>query len=165
MKYVEQHCIKKLCNFYASNLHLSVMLLPYLSKQLNEDVEITTIFEELKKENIEEILDKLNVKNKNEILNINWFNSNKFTNEKIENAINKGIEKNKKVTIIIGGNKEYVLNINNVINNYLENKIQDFNVKIINCYNVEEVGANMKLIANEYDGILNTSGEIMTSKI
>ena len=65
MKYVGERCMKKLCNFYVSDLHLSVMLLPYISKQVNEDVEITTIFEKLKKENIEKILDKLNVKNKN----------------------------------------------------------------------------------------------------
>ena len=46
MEYVAQQNIKKLCNFYVSDLHLSVMLLPYLNKQINEDVEITTIFEE-----------------------------------------------------------------------------------------------------------------------
>ena len=87
MKYVGQQNIKKLCNFYVSDLHLSVMLLPYISKQINEDVEITTIFEKLDKENIEAVLEKLNVKNKEEILNINWFNSNKDTYEKAENNI------------------------------------------------------------------------------
>ena len=61
MEYVEQQNIKKLCNFYVSDLHLSVMLLPYLNKQINEDVEITTIFEKLEKETIGTILDKLNV--------------------------------------------------------------------------------------------------------
>ena len=49
MEYVGHQNIKKLCNFYVSDLHLSVMLLPYLSKQINEDVEITTIFEKLEK--------------------------------------------------------------------------------------------------------------------
>ena len=87
MKYVGQHNIKRLCNFYVSDLHLSVMLLPYINKQINEDVEITTIFEKLEKENFEAVLDKLNVKNKEKILNINWFNVNKYTYEKIENKI------------------------------------------------------------------------------
>ena len=94
MEYVGQHSIKKLCNFYVSDIHLSVMLLPYISKQLNEDVEITTIFEKIEKSNIAAILDKLNVKNKEEILNINWFN-NKDTYDKIENTINN--IKNKKI--------------------------------------------------------------------
>ena len=76
MEYVGQQNIKKLCNFYVSDLHLSVMLLPYISKQINEDVEITTIFEKLEKNDMEAILDKINVKNKNEILNINWLENN-----------------------------------------------------------------------------------------
>jgi len=161
MEYVGQQNIKKLCNFYVSDLHLSVMLLPYLSKQINEDVEITTIFEKLEKENIETILDKLNVKNKEKILNINWFNSNKDTYEKIENTIDKNIKDNKKVTIIIGGNKNYILENNKNIINYLEEKNINYeNVKIINCFDVEEVGTNMKSIVKQYDGILNTSGEV-----
>lgn len=161
MECVEQRSIKKLCNFYVSDVHLSVMLLPYLSKQVNEDVEITTIFEKLDKQNVETILDKLNVKNKEKILNINWFNSNKDTYEKIENTIDKNINENKKITIIIGGNRNYILENNKNIINYLKEKNSNLeNVKIINCYNVEEVGTNMKLIVKEYDGILNTSGEV-----
>ena len=165
MEYVGERCMKKLCNFYVSDLHLSVMLLPYISKQINEDVEITTIFEKLKKENIEIILDKLNVKNKNEILNINWFNSNQDTYEKIENTIEKSIKENKKVTIIIGGNQNYVVNNNENIVKYLEEKYDMSNVKIIDCYNVEELNTDMKLIANKYDGILNTSGETPTKDL
>lgn len=161
MEYVAQQNIKKLCNFYVSDLHLSVMLLPYLNKQINEDVEITTIFEKLEKETIGTILDKLNVKNKEKILNINWFNSNIDTYDKIENTIEKDIKNNKKITIIIGGNKSYILENNKKILKYLEEKnTNSENIKIINCFNVEEVGTNMKSIVKEYDGILNTSGEI-----
>lgn len=160
MEYVGHQNIKKLCNFYVSDLHLSVMLLPYLSKQINEDVEITTIFEKLDKENIEAVLEKLNVKNKEEILNINWFNSNKDTYEKIENTIDKSINSNKKTTIIIGGNKKYISKNNETIMKYLNSKKNISNIKIIDCYNVEEVGMDMKSIVKKYDGLLNTSGEI-----
>ena len=160
MEYVGHQNIKKLCNFYVSDLHLSVMLLPYLSKQINEDVEITTIFEQLEKENIEAVLEKLNVKNKEEILNINWFNSNKDTYEKIENTIDKSINSNKKTTIIIGGNKNYISKNNETIMKYLNSKKNISNIKIIDCYNVEEVGMDMKSIVKKYDGLLNTSGEI-----
>lgn len=160
MEYVGHQNIKKLCNFYVSDLHLSVMLLPYLSKQINENVEITTIFEKLDKENIEAVLEKLNVKNKEEILNINWFNSNKDTYEKIENTIDKSINSNKKTTIIIGGNKNYISKNNETIMKYLNSKKNISNIKIIDCYNVEEVGMDMKSIVKKYDGLLNTSGEI-----
>lgn len=159
MEYVGQQNIKKLCNFYVSELHLSVMLLPYISKQINEDVEITTIFEKLERENIEKILEKLNVKNKEEILNINWFNSNKDTYEKIENTIDKSINENKKVTIIIGGNKKYITENNQNLLKHLEERNAMQNVKIIDCYNIEEVGLEMSSIAKQYDGVLNTAGE------
>ena len=37
---------------------------------------------------------------------------------------------------------------------------KDFNLKIIDCYNVEEVGNDMRNIVKKYDGVLNTAGEI-----
>ena len=162
MEYVGQQSIKRFCNFYVSNLHLSVMLLPYISKQIDEDVEITTIFEKLEKVEIEKILDKLNVKNKDEILNINWFNGNKNTYEKIETVIDNTIKENKKLTIIIGGNKKYIVDNNTMISNLLEEKKSTNNIKIIDCYDVEEVGEHMNSIVKKYDGILNTSGEVTT---
>lgn len=160
MEYVEQQNIKKLCNFYVSELHLSVMLLPYISKQINEDVEITTIFEKLEKNKFKKVLEKLNVKNKEEILAINWFNSNENTDEQIKNSIEKSIKNNKKVTIIIGGNKKYILENNIRLQKMLNNNEIKENVKIIDCYNIEEIGIEMKEIVKNYDAILNTSGEI-----
>lgn len=158
MEYVGQQNIKKICNFYVSDLHLSVMLLPYLSRQIDEDVEITTIFEKLNKENMELVMEKLNVKNKSEILNINWFNSCKDTNEKINNSVEKSIKNYKKNTIIIGGNKDFVLENNEKIMSIINKVNSKTNIKIINCFNVEEVGNEMKSIVSKYDEILNTSG-------
>ena len=160
MEYVGQQNIKRLCNFYVSDLHLSVMLLPYISKQINEDVEITTIFEKLEKQNIETVLDKLNVKNKNKILNIKWFDSNKDNYDKIENKINEEINENKNITIIIGGNKKYILENNKNIERILKEKESNSNIKIINCYDVNEIKSDMKEIVKEYDGVLNTLGEM-----
>ena len=160
MKYVGTQNIKRLCNFYASELHLAIMLLPYLSRQLNGDVEITTIFEKLKKEEIAPILEKLNLENKNEILNINWLNSNVDTNKKIMKSIEKGMKNNKDTIIIISGNIEYISNNNYEILKWLHSKNILNAVKIIDCYNIDEVGRKMKSIVKEYDGIINTSGEI-----
>ena len=160
MKSVEQTNIKKICNFYVSDIHLSVMLLPYINNEINEDVEVTTIFEKLEKENFEKILDKINVKNREKILNDNWFN-NKITKEKINDILNNKIKSNKKNTIIIGGDKDFILKVNKQINEHLGNNIQSFNMKIIDCYNVEEVGNEMKSIVKDYDGILNTSSQVL----
>ncbi len=160
MEYVGQRNIKKLCNFYVSDLHLSVMLLPYISKQINEDVEITTIFEKNEKQNIEVVLDKLNIKNKEKILDINWLNSKNYTSEEINHIIEETINKEKNNIIIIGGNTKYINDTNNSIINMLDTNENDFNLKIIDCYNVEEVGNDMRNIVKKYDGVLNTAGEI-----
>ncbi len=160
MEYVGQQNIKTYCNFYVSDLHLSVMLLPYLSKQINEDVEITTIFENVKKEDIEEVLEKLNVKNKEKILNINWFNSNKDKNEEIEDTIKNNLQKKKQNVVIIGGNEDYINENNSMIFELLNNVENINNIKVINCYNIEEIKSDMSEIVKQYDGILNTSGEI-----
>lgn len=159
MESVEQLNIKKLCNFYVSDLHLSVMLLPYINNEINEDVEVTTIFESSERENIESVIEKLNVKNKDKILNLNWYNTNN-TNEKIENTMDENINNQKKNTIIIGGKKDYISKINKKIINYIEiNKIKKEDIKIIDCYNVNEVGNEIKQLVEKYDAVLNTMGE------
>ena len=151
MKSVEQQNIKKLCNFYVSDVHLSVMLLPYISKEINNDVEVTTIFEKTQKKDFEEILEKLNIKNKEQILNINWIGN--CTEDEIEKNIKTSFKCGKRNTIIIGGGEKYISNINNLINNELS---KNSNIKIIDCYNIEEIESNMKSIIKKYDGVINT---------
>lgn len=166
MEYVEQPNIKKLCNFYVSNLHLFVMLLPFINKQINEDVEITTVFEKIEKHKFEEVVNKMNIRNKEKLLNIDWFDSCKDTNEKIINSINSKIKKNKKVLIIIAGKEKYVLeNRNKILNNLNVKELGGVSIEIVDCYNVEEVKSNMKNIVNKYDGILNTLGENKISSL
>ena len=66
--------VKNMCNFYASESHLALMLLPYLSKQMEKGVYFETILKENIVENIEEVISKLNLKQeiKEKMLNINW---------------------------------------------------------------------------------------------
>ena len=154
MKNVEQLSIKKICNFYVSDIHLSVMLLPYINNEINEDVEVTTIFEKIKKDDFEEIINKLNIKNKKEILNIEWLNYNNIEEKILNNTL---INNSKKNTIIIGGNKNFISNINKKIIKYIENNCDNNNeIKIIHCYNVEEVSNDMKTITKNYNEVLNT---------
>lgn len=149
----EQQSIKKLCSFYVSNVHLSVMLLPYISNEVNEDVEITAIFEEINKDEIEQILNRLNIRNKEKILNINLINK---TEKNFENKLNNCLKKEKRNTIIIGGSQDYVFNVNRNIQNFITNKNTIEISKIIDCYNIEELTDNINLIANQYDKIMNT---------
>ena len=48
--------IKNMCSFYASELHLAMMLLPYLSKQMENGVKVENILEENITENLNELI-------------------------------------------------------------------------------------------------------------
>ena len=56
---VNNNRVKKICGFYASSVHLVTMLLPYLKNQINDHVQIETIFEYSLKEDIKNILKPL----------------------------------------------------------------------------------------------------------
>ena len=37
--------IEKICNFYLSDWHFTVMMLPYINNEINKKTQISTIFE------------------------------------------------------------------------------------------------------------------------
>lgn len=155
--------IKKICNFYVSDWHLAVMLLPYINKEINEGVKITTIFERNMKDNIETLVGKLNLKNENKILKINWNNEK---NENIENYIQENLDEKKENLFIINGNKEYIENTNEKLYKCIKEKGSKKNfVKIVDCYEVSKNEEKMYNIIKMHDSILNTSGEHEIEKI
>lgn len=155
--------IKKICNFYVSDWHLAVMLLPYINKEINEGVKITTIFERNMKDNIETLVGRLNLKNEDRILQINWNNEN---NENIEKYIQENLDEKRENLFIINGNKEYIENTNEKIFKCIKEKDLKRNfVKIVDCYEVSKNEEKMYNIIKMHDSILNTSGEHEIEKI
>lgn len=150
MKNVETLNMKKICNFYVSDIHLSVMLLQYMKQQINEDVEIATIFEDFNTKKYLNLIDNTEVGEKS--VNINWLKNISELNE-IE------LNNKKKVIFIVNGCKDYISKENQKIFEYLNKKSYlNKEIVLINCYNVEEVCNEMKKIVMSYDSILNTSG-------
>ena len=78
--------IKKICNFYMSDWHFTVMLLPYINKEINMKTQIFTIFENDITQKVKTLVDKLNLKNKDQILKINWKNAD-INNHDIINVV------------------------------------------------------------------------------
>ena len=76
--------IEKLCSFYVSDWHLVTMLLPYINKQINEKANIITILENDIEENIKTLIKRLNLKNEEKILNLNWKKTNGIKYSEIE---------------------------------------------------------------------------------
>lgn len=143
--------IIKVCNFYISEWHLVMMLLPYIKDNINNNI-VTTFLEKNVEENVKVLLSKINVSDeiKEKIEKINWKCCEKINDINLASIINN--EKNK--LIIISGSMEYVDKINKELMNKNLN-----NVKIVNCYKVDKNNKNIKNVLINHDKILNTSGE------
>lgn len=150
--------IKKVCSFYVSDWHLVTMLLPHINEKINEKVKIATILEYNTADKMETLLEKLKIKNKEKVLNINW--NKKEINSNIIKEILEG--ENNSIEIVINGDMQYIKMANDLLEQYIEennNSIQNKKVTIINCYNVNEYKENIKQILDEHQKVLNTSGE------
>lgn len=139
--------IQKLCCFYASDWHLTVMLLPYINSKIEENSSIYMKCENDIEEKMEVLLNKLDIKNKRNIMNINW-------NNKVQEDSNDDNEK----IYIVSGKNSYIEDTNKIIEQYYRNK--EVPVKIINCYEITEENNLNKIIKEKgYTQILNTKGE------
>lgn len=155
-----QRTKEKLCAFYASDYHFEMISLPYIDKRINEEDEIIILTENNLENTIETLLSKINLKEqkKEKILNIDWKANDLDKFKKIKSEV----EKEKNIIIFIKGKENYIKNINKNIEKWTENAK---NLKIIDCYDMEEIGENMDGIMNQYKKILNTSGEKEIEKI
>ena len=124
--------MQKLCCFYASDWHLTVMLLPYINKKLNENCKIYFKSEFNIDDKINILLNKLQLRNSDKIRNINN-----------RNIVEEDDELTEKI-FIFSGKDEFIKEKNNLVENFYRNK--NCKVKIINCYEFKEI----KQIQNIY---------------
>ena len=152
--------IKKVCGFNISSIHFSMMILPYIKKELETQKEVITILEGNLEKNIDQILSKIMItdEEKEKILNISWKETD-IKESAIENNIRKKLDENKNLDIIVYGSEKYINNVGEFINNILEENQRDNNIKIINCYSVGDFNENIKEILDNHDIMFNTSGE------
>lgn len=154
----ENKRVEKLCSFYVSEWHLVTMLLPYINNKIGEDTKVVTILENNIEENIKTLIEKLNLKKKDDILKINWKNIKSKKYAEVEEILNKEISKTKNNIILINGCKDYIEKNNQNIEKWI-NKSKIKNIKIINLFEVTEFNHNITEILDAHDRILNTSGE------
>ena len=157
----KSNSIKKVCGFYVSSVHLVTMLLPYLNKQIEEQIEVIPFLEFDLRKNVETILSKivLNEKNKEQILDINWKNTKvqKFTN--IESTIKEKLKNEKEAIILVSGSKKYIKEVNEIVDKYFSKYRNNKKyITVINCFEVEEFDDDIRDILYEHEYIINTSG-------
>ena len=132
--------IQKKCCFYASDFHLEMTIVPYISKKIKENKNIVIITQNKLEDSVKILISRMNIKNKEEILQLDWNN----------NKINKISEKSNLV-IITNGNKEFIENKNKEIENILREK----EAEIINCYYFDEIKDEMIKIRENHTEVLN----------
>lgn len=148
--------LKKLCSFYVSDIHFGTMILPYISKKLEEKNGIYTVFEKDMCKNIEKITSNLNLNKeiKEEIHHIDW--NKKTQKNDIKSYIN-GLKSGNDIVLVMG-NKKYIDRANKQIEKQIK-KEKLKKITIINCYDVEVFNKNIEEILKSHNGILNTLGE------
>ena len=139
---LEEKKVKNICNFYVSEYHLEIMLLPYISKKIDNEENITIITEIDLESTLNVVIERINLdKDKKEkIKKIGWNIQN------IENIIPN-------TNVILIGSKKF---INEKVFELKERQVE--NLEISACYNYNEVKNDMKEIVSKYDGMLNTLG-------
>ena len=150
---VQGNKVTKLCSFYVSDWHLVTMLLPYVNRKINEQAKIATILEKDIKEKVTTLVEKLNLKNQEEMLNVNW----EKTVEK-KNVFSQ-LEQKEEIIIIVNGSREFIKTKNQRLEQYLQTHRIKQEIKIINCYEAIALDGSISNILEEHDKILNTSGE------
>lgn len=155
-----QETKEKICAFYASDYHFEMISLPYIESKLEEKNEVIILTENSLEETIKILISRMNLaeEKKKRILDINW-NDDDLTKFK---QIKEKLEKNKNMIIFVKGKENYIKNINRNIEKWIN--IAD-SVKVINCYDMEEISEKLDDIMDQYKKILSTSGEKEIEKI
>lgn len=154
----ESKKIERLCSFYVSKWHLTTMLLPYINRKIDEDVKIITILENNIEENIKTLVEKLNLKNKEKILNIHWNTTSDTKYKEIEKKLKMEIGEKINNVILINGCKNYMKKNNENLEKWFQ-KSSISCLKIINFYEVGSFNDNIMEILDNHDRVFNTSGE------
>jgi len=137
--------IEVLSTFYVSEFHLEMIILPYIIKEIENNNEIIILTEKKLEKSVRYLISKLNIneEKKEKLLKLKWNNKNINKDSIIDSNINK--------TFFIIGSKKYIEQKNIEINS---NKI-----KIVNCYDLEEVQGEISEIERNSDKILTIKGE------
>ena len=145
---------EKTCVFFASDYHFEMITLPFIEKNLRNNKKIIVLTENDLEDTIKNLISKVNLKEekKEKIFEIDWKNNDlkKFK------EIKKEVENKEDLIIFIKGKENYIKNVNENIAKWT-NKTDT--VKIIDCYDVEEIREHFADVVNNYENVLSTTGE------
>lgn len=143
---------EKLCLFFASDYHFEMISLPYINENLKKDNNVIIMTENDLNGTIDKLLSRVNL-NKEErdrITKIDWKNDDVSKFKEIKSSNKNG----KEMIIFIKGKENYINSVNENIGNWINNS----KIKVIDCYDINEVYEDVSSIAKNYKKVLSTSG-------
>lgn len=156
--------LKKTCSIYASDLHFATMIFPFVVKELKCNTLVKTILEKNELQNISKILENIGLNDfeKEKIKTIDWHKSSVNKIKACLGLIEKELQKNTSIDLLVCGSNFFVEKVNKVIDLWLKNNLEKIEnsfscLNIINCYSFDENFDNLNFI-NSYDYILRTAG-------
>lgn len=146
--------MKKICAFYASDYHFEMISLPYIEESLEKRKEIIILTENDLQSTIKTLISNINIeeKKKQSLEQINWKNEDLKKFKKIK----RDTDENKDVVIFIKGKENYIRNINKNIEKWTS---KNNKVKIVDCYDMNEVAEKVDTLMAKYKIVLGTAGE------
>ena len=146
--------MKKICAFYASDYHFEMISLPYIKESLEKRKEIIILTENDLQSTVKTLISNINIeeKKKQGIEQQNWKNDDLKKFKKIK----RDTEENKDVVIFIKGKENYIRNINKNIEKWTS---KNNKVKIVDCYDMNEVAEKVDTLMAKYKIVLGTAGE------
>ncbi|MBP3597491.1 MAG: hypothetical protein J6J60_08905 [Clostridia bacterium] len=137
--------IEKICSFYASELHLTTILMQYIYEKTKEGRKILNVLERDLIKEAESVIELFKCKNalKSDIKSIGWNKANKEFINKLENSYDEDI-------IIVAGSQEFIEGV--------KEKLPKNNKIVIDCYELLENASDAMDVLENHDYILMTDG-------
>lgn len=136
---VKKEITERKCCFYASDFHLEMTIVPYIDKKIKENKNVIIITQNKLEDSIKILISRMNMKNKQDILKIDWNNDDISKIQSINDIV------------IINGNKKFIENKNEEIKKML-GKLPN---ELIDCYLFDEIKNEIVEIKEEHTGVLN----------
>ena len=155
--------LRKTYSVYASEIHLSTMIFPFVKEEIEKGAIIKPILEKNISTSISKIINNvgINSKLKEKIDEIDWEQTNI---EKIKKVLKEIEEKlnSKNVHIIILGSNLFIEKVNELVDiwtkvNLSKIELSNNSLNIINCYRFEE-NDELECIEKKHQYLLNTLG-------
>ena len=145
---------EKICLFFASDYHFEMISLPYINESLKKNKDVVIMTENDLENSVNKVISSINLneEEKNRLNKIDWKNDelNKFKEKK------KASKDGKDTLIFVKGKENYIENMNRNIENWINNS----DVKVVDCYDINEIKEDASNIEKNYTKILSTSGVV-----